>query len=84
VRRIIRLIRPGTKTGAKLRVVDTALSGSSNEPVGEKTATSYIARSRIGGPDDSGTPVFAATRSQDVPRFQNVTRSQDATSSRAA
>lgn len=63
VRRIIGLIRPGAKTGAKLRVVDTALSGSSNEPVGEKPATSYIARSRIGGRGDSGTPVFAATRS---------------------
>lgn len=62
VRRIIRLIRPGAKSGAKLRVVDAALSGSSNEPVGEKPATSYIARSRIGGPGDSGTPVLAATR----------------------
>jgi hypothetical protein len=62
VRRIIRLIRPGAKTGAKIRVVDTALSGSSNEPVGEKPATSYIARRRIGGPGDSGTPVLAATR----------------------
>ncbi len=68
VRRIIRLIRPGAKTGAKLRVVDTALSGSSNEPVGEKPATSYIARSRIGGPGDSGTPVFAATRPMTLPR----------------
>ncbi|UVC17705.1 hypothetical protein IHQ72_11770 [Mesorhizobium onobrychidis] len=72
VRRIIRLIRPGAETVAKLRVVDTALSGSSNEPVGEKPATSYIARSRTGGPGDSGTPVFDATRS-----------SQDATRSRA-
>jgi hypothetical protein len=68
VRRIIRLIRPGAKTGAKLRVVDTALSGSSNEPVGEKPATSYIGRSRIGGPGDSGTPVFAATRPMTLPR----------------
>lgn len=68
VRRIIRLIRPGAKTGAKLRVVDTALSGSSNEPVGEKPATSYIARSRIGGPGDSGTPDFAATRPMTLPR----------------
>ena len=68
VRRIIRLIRPGAKSGAKLRVVDTALSGSSNEPVGEKPATSYIARSRIGGPGDSGTPVFAATRPMTLPR----------------
>ncbi|WP_292626689.1 hypothetical protein [Mesorhizobium sp.] len=61
VRRIIRLIRPGAKTGAKLRVVDTALSGSSNEPVGEKPATSYIARSRIGGLGDSGTPALRPT-----------------------
>ncbi|RWQ29581.1 MAG: hypothetical protein EOS20_32760 [Mesorhizobium sp.] len=82
VRRIMRLIRPGAKTGAKLRVVDRAPSGSSNEPVGEKPATSYIARSRIGGPDDSGTPVFAATRSHDA--TPDATRCQDATRSRAA
>lgn len=68
VRRIIRLIRPGTKTGAKLRVVDTAPSGSSNEPVGEKPATSYMARSRIDGPGDSGAPIPDATRSQDAVR----------------
>ncbi|RWB30070.1 MAG: hypothetical protein EOQ42_24915 [Mesorhizobium sp.] len=75
VRRIIRLIRPGAKTGAKLRVVDTALSGSSSEPVGEKPATSYIARSRTGGPSDSGTPALAATRSQDATRPKDATRS---------
>jgi hypothetical protein len=68
VRRIIRLIRPGAKTGAKLRVVDTAPSGSSNEPVGEKPATSYMARSRIDGPGDSGAPTPDATRSQDAVR----------------
>ncbi|MER8439139.1 hypothetical protein NKH36_25130 [Mesorhizobium sp. M1312] len=82
VRRIIKLIRPGAKTGAKLRVVDTALSGSSNEPVGEKPATSYIARSRTGGPGDAGTPVLAATRYHDA--TPDAARSQDAKCSRAA
>jgi hypothetical protein len=77
VRRIIRLIRPDAKTGAKLRVVDTALSGSSNEPVGEKPATSYIARGRTGGPGDSGTPVLAATQCHDA--TPDTKRSQDAT-----
>lgn len=76
VRRIIRLIRPGAKTGAKVRVVDTALSGSANEPVGEKPATSYIERSRTGGPGDSGTAVFVATRSLDA--TQDAKRSKDA------
>ncbi|RWJ61712.1 MAG: hypothetical protein EOR32_16345 [Mesorhizobium sp.] len=68
VRRIIRLIRPGAKTGAKLRAVDTALSGSSSEPVG-------IARSRTGGPGESRTPALAATRSQDATRPKDATRS---------
>ncbi|PTE09800.1 hypothetical protein [Mesorhizobium helmanticense] len=62
VRRIIRLIRPG----AKIRVVDTAPSGSSNEPVGEKSATPYIARSRTDGPGDSGPSVLDAMRSGDA------------------
>ncbi|RWK63997.1 MAG: hypothetical protein EOR78_36205 [Mesorhizobium sp.] len=75
VRRIIRLIRPGAKTGATLRVVDTALSGSANEPVGEKHATSYIARSRT-GPGDSGTPVFDARRSKDATRSASRERKQ--------
>lgn len=60
VRRIIRLIRPG----AKIRVVDTAPSGSSNEPVGEKPAAPYIARSRTDGPDDSEPSVLDAMRSR--------------------
>ncbi|WP_246691069.1 hypothetical protein [Mesorhizobium sp. CU2] len=47
LRRIVRMIRPG----ARFRVVDTA--ASSNEPVGEKPANPYIARSRADGPDDS-------------------------------
>ncbi|MER8467227.1 hypothetical protein, partial [Mesorhizobium sp. M1396] len=42
VRRIIRLIRPG----AKIRIVNSAPSGSSGAPVGEKPASPYIARSR--------------------------------------
>ncbi|BCG78708.1 hypothetical protein [Mesorhizobium sp. 113-3-3] len=56
VRRIIRLIRPG----AKIRLVDTAPSGSSSEPVGEKPASPYIARSGADGPDDSGPSAFGA------------------------
>ncbi|WP_292164227.1 hypothetical protein [Mesorhizobium sp.] len=76
VRRLIRLIRPGAKTGAKLRVVDTAPSESSNEPVGEKPATSYMARSRIGGPGDSGTPILDARvpGTPRVPRTPRVAR----------
>ena len=64
VRRIIRLIRPG----AKIRLVDTAPSGSANEPVGEKPANPYIARSRADGPDDSGPSALGATRSEDFVR----------------
>ena len=56
VRRIIRLIRPG----AKIRLVDTAPSGSASEPVGEKPANPYIARSRADGPDDSGPSALGA------------------------
>jgi hypothetical protein len=84
VRRIIRLIRSGAKDGAKLRVVDTAPSGSSNEPVGEEPATPYIARGRTGGPGSPGTPVLDATRSHDAVRSQDVIRSQDVVRSRAA
>ena len=62
VRRIIRLIRPG----AKIRLVDTAPSGSANEPVGEKPANPYIARSRADGPDDSGPSVPDFVRSGDL------------------
>ena len=49
VRRIIRLIRPG----AKIRVVHTAASGSSNEPVGEMRSTPYIARNEASDSGDS-------------------------------
>ena len=49
VRRIIRLIRPG----AKIRVVHTAASASSNEPVGEMRSTPYIARNEASDSDDS-------------------------------
>ncbi len=56
VRRIIRLIRPG----AKIQLVDTAPSGSTNDPVGEKPASPYIARSRADGPDDSGPSALGA------------------------
>ncbi|MFD2057682.1 hypothetical protein ACFSQT_32745 [Mesorhizobium calcicola] len=59
VRRIIRLIRPGPK----VRVVDTAPSGSTSAAVGEKPASPYIARSRTDGPDDSEPSVLDAMRS---------------------
>ena len=45
VRRFIRLIRPGAK--------NTAASGSSKEPVGEKPATPYIARNEASDSGDS-------------------------------
>jgi hypothetical protein len=61
VRRIIRLIRPGDSN----RAGGTTKSGSSGEPVGEKPATPYIARSRTDGPGDSEPSVFDATRSGD-------------------
>jgi hypothetical protein len=64
VRRIIRLIRPG----AKIRLVDTAPTGSANDPVGEKPASPYIARSRADGLDDSGPSALGATSSEDFVR----------------
>ena len=66
VRRIIRLIRPG----AKIRLIDTAPTGSTNDPVGEKPASPYIARSRADGPDDSGPSALGATRPGDFVRRQ--------------
>jgi hypothetical protein len=64
VRRIIRLVRPG----AKIRIVNSAPSGSSGAPVGEKPASPYNARSRADGPDDSGPSALGATRSEDFVR----------------
>lgn len=64
VRRIIRLIRPGSK----IRIVNTAPSGSSGAPVGEKPASPYIARSRADGPDDSGPSALDAKGSGDFIR----------------
>jgi len=61
VRRIIRLVRPGDSN----RAGGTTKSGSSGEPVGEKPATPYIARSRTDGPGDSEPSVLDATRSGD-------------------
>jgi len=61
VRRIIRLVRPGDSN----RAGGTTKSGSSSEPVGEKPATPYIARSRTDGPGDSEPSVLDATRSGD-------------------
>ncbi|MGX7874314.1 hypothetical protein ACVDG5_017555 [Mesorhizobium sp. ORM6] len=66
VRRIIRLVRPR----AKIRLVDTAPSGSASEPVGEKPASPYIARSRADGPDDSGPSALGAMRSGNFVRHQ--------------
>ena len=59
VRRIIRLIRPGTKN----RAGGTMSSGSSGAAVGEKPASPYIARSRTEGPGDSGPSVPDFVRS---------------------
>ena len=66
VRRIIRLIRPG----AKIRVVDATSAASSNDAVGEKPASPYIARSRADAPDDSGASALGAMRSGDFVRRQ--------------
>ena len=63
VRRIVRLIRPGAKNRAGV-----TQSGSSNEPVGEKSASPYIARSRTDGPGDSGPSVPDSVRSGDFSR----------------
>ncbi|RWA62549.1 MAG: hypothetical protein EOS65_11395 [Mesorhizobium sp.] len=65
VRRIIRLIRPGAKgrAGASFSPGNSGASGSSAEPVGEKPATPYIARSRAGDADDSASPARGAARS---------------------
>ncbi|AZO74193.1 MAG: hypothetical protein E5V92_05920 [Mesorhizobium sp.] len=58
VRRIARLFRPGEKA----RAGSNAASGSSGEPVGEKPAAPYIARSRAGDSDDSVSPARRAAR----------------------
>ncbi|RVD40723.1 hypothetical protein EN742_12030 [Mesorhizobium sp. M4A.F.Ca.ET.020.02.1.1] len=65
VRRLIRLIRPGAKSraGASFSSANSGASGSSAEPVGEKPATPYIARSRAGDADDSASPARGAARS---------------------
>jgi hypothetical protein len=66
VRRIIRMIRPGDKgrAGSSFPSGNSAPSGSSNESVGEKPATSYIARSRAGDTDDSVSLARCAARPQ--------------------
>ncbi len=64
VRRIIRLIRPGTKNRAGGGVPSASLGA----PVGEKPASPYIARSRTDGPGDSGPSVPDAVRSGDLSR----------------
>jgi len=70
VRRIIRLIRPGSKN----RADGTIASASSAEPVGEKPATPYIARSRTGDADDSVSPVPGAVRDGDAKRPGDFSR----------
>ena len=64
VRRIIRLIRPGdrTRAGSGFSSGSSEPSGSSSEPVGEKPATPYIARSRAGDADDSVSPARGVAR----------------------
>ncbi|WP_254634114.1 hypothetical protein [Mesorhizobium sp. GbtcB19] len=64
VRRIIRLIRPG----AKNRAGSSLPSASSSEPVGEKPATPYIARSRADDTGDSVSPARRAARPQSLAR----------------
>ena len=68
VRRIIRLIRPGdrTRAGSGFSSGSSEPSGSSSEPVGEKPATPYIARSRAGDGDDSASPARNAARPQSL------------------
>ncbi|WP_246801237.1 hypothetical protein [Mesorhizobium amorphae] len=58
VRRIIRMIQPGAKDRA-----GGMPSGSSSEPVGEKHASPYIARSGTSDADDSVSLVPGATQS---------------------
>ncbi|WP_292343627.1 hypothetical protein [Mesorhizobium sp.] len=64
VRRIARLFRPGEKAraGDSLSSGISGPSGSSGEPVGEKPATPYIARSRAGDASDSVSPARHAAR----------------------
>ncbi|MDX8447862.1 hypothetical protein [Mesorhizobium captivum] len=58
VRRVARLFRPAGKTraGDSFSSGTSEPSGSSGEPVGEKPATPYIARSRAGDASDSVSP----------------------------
>ena len=64
VRRVARLFRPAGKAraGDSLPSGNSGPSGSSAEPVGEKPATPYIARSRAGDADDSVSPARGAAR----------------------
>lgn len=57
VRRLIRLIRPKTRT------VATVASASSNQPVGETSPTSYIGRRKTGDSGESESLVLDAVRS---------------------
>ncbi|TIQ36684.1 MAG: hypothetical protein E5X48_08940 [Mesorhizobium sp.] len=70
VRRIARLFRPGEKAraGGSLSSGNAGPSGSSGEPVGEKPATPYIARSRAGDTDESVSPARRAARPMNLPR----------------
>ncbi|RRH95605.1 hypothetical protein EH240_24285 [Mesorhizobium tamadayense] len=64
VRRVARLLRPAgkTRTGDSFSSGSSVPSASSGEPVGEKPATPYIARSRAGDSDDSVSPARRAAR----------------------
>jgi hypothetical protein len=64
VRRIIRLIRPGDRNRASTSLP----SESCNEPVGEKPAKPYIARSGAGDTSDSVSPTRDAARPQSLAR----------------
>ncbi|WP_083355019.1 hypothetical protein [Mesorhizobium sp. ORS 3428] len=68
VRRIARLFRPGEKAGAgeSFSSESSGPSVSSGEPVGEKPATPYIARSRAGDAGDSVSPARGAARPRNL------------------
>ena len=68
VRRIIRMIRRGEKNqaGSGFSTKSSGPSGSPSEPVGEKPANPYIARSRVDDADDSVSSARNAARPQSL------------------
>ena len=70
VRRLVRMIRPEGKgrAGDSLSPGQVGPSASSAEPVGEKPAAPYIARSRAGDAVDSVSPARGAARPKNFTR----------------